>query len=201
MAYKPTVVFDFDGVIHSYTSGWKGEAVIPDPVVDGISDVIANLRSKGLRVVVVSTRCQTYAGISAIRDYLEKNGIKVDEITALKPPAVCYVDDRSICFNGNTAGLLEEILNFHSWTEHKKDVNEPVRRLRPCSAQRWIKGHYENKVFIEGHHEEIKGLFHCWGTDYEEFETGPGCFSTAIIEMDDGSIVNCPAEFVKFLDR
>ncbi len=28
---KQTVVFDFDGVIHSYTSGWKGATVIPDP--------------------------------------------------------------------------------------------------------------------------------------------------------------------------
>ena len=32
---KPTLVLDFDGVIHSYTSGWKGADVIPDPPVDG----------------------------------------------------------------------------------------------------------------------------------------------------------------------
>ena len=29
---KQTVVFDFDGVIHSYTSGWKGATIIPEPL-------------------------------------------------------------------------------------------------------------------------------------------------------------------------
>lgn len=37
---KQTVVFDFDGVIHSYTSGWKGATVIPDPPVPGIKEAI-----------------------------------------------------------------------------------------------------------------------------------------------------------------
>ena len=37
---KKTVVFDFDGVIHSYTSGWKGETNIPDPPVDGIQEAL-----------------------------------------------------------------------------------------------------------------------------------------------------------------
>ena len=31
---KQTVVFDFDGVIHSYISGWEGADVILDPPQD-----------------------------------------------------------------------------------------------------------------------------------------------------------------------
>ena len=32
---KPTLCIDFDGVLHAYTSGWKGADVIPDPPTDG----------------------------------------------------------------------------------------------------------------------------------------------------------------------
>ena len=44
----PTVSFDFDGVIHSYRSGWKGAAVIPDPPVERIKEVIDQLISDGI---------------------------------------------------------------------------------------------------------------------------------------------------------
>ena len=115
MEYKPNVVFDFDGVIHSYMSGWKGVAEIPDQPVPGIREAIAELRQLGYRVVVVSTRCSTAEGMGAVRRYLRDNGIEVDSVQMEKPPALCYIDDRAICFDGHPETLLEKIINFKPW--------------------------------------------------------------------------------------
>ena len=117
---QPTVVFDFDGVIHSYKSGWKGETEIPDPPVPGIREAIAHIRLAGYRVVVVSTRGRSEEGRKAIQDWLTENGIEVDNITPNKPPAVCYIDDRAICFDGHPETLLEKINNFKPWN-HTED--------------------------------------------------------------------------------
>ena len=112
-----TVVFDFDGVIHSYTSGWKGEANIPDPPVPGIREAIQNIRESGYRVVVVSTRCCTDSGMRAVCHYLRNHGITVDDIMSEKPPAVCYIDDRAVCFDGHPETLLEKIVTFKPWNK------------------------------------------------------------------------------------
>lgn len=120
MAYKPTVCMDFDGVIHSYLSGWQGVENTPDPVVPGVKEAIEQLRRLGYKVVVVSTRCVSAAGLGTVMKYLKENGIEVDDVMAEKPPAICYVDDRAICFRGDTSSLVEQIVNFKSWTEDKK---------------------------------------------------------------------------------
>ncbi|HET7657054.1 MAG TPA: hypothetical protein VFK37_02085 [Bacillales bacterium] len=114
---KPTIVFDFDGVIHSYTSGWKGVEVIPDPPVDGIREVIEKLRKK-YRLLVVSSRCRDAKGRVAIKKWLLQNEIEVDGITNKKEPAIVYVDDRAVTFNGDAKKLYEQIKDFKPW--HKR---------------------------------------------------------------------------------
>ena len=112
---KKTVCFDFDGVIHSYTSGWKGETAVPDPPVPGIKEAISEIRANGYEVVVYSSRCKTATGMGAIMHYLEMHDIEVDGVCSHKPPAIVYIDDRAICFDGNPASLLDMITSFRPW--------------------------------------------------------------------------------------
>lgn len=227
MAHK-TAVFDFDGVIHSYNSGWQGAGVIPDPVVPGIADLIERLRTHGLRVVVVSTRCSSEVGMEAVKRYLAENHITVDAVLAEKPPAICYVDDRAICFRGNTEKMFDQIMQFKSWVEDPQiqlaDLNEiRINLVDPAGGdiKDAIQALANQRVTIvernphpienlrpckgtyfnkDGGHE-VYGRFHCWGSDCLEFESGGCTFSTAIIELDDGRIVTCNADTVHFLDR
>ena len=50
-------------------------------------------------------------------------------------------------------------------------------------------------------HEAICGFFHCWGEEYEEFESGPGNRTMAIIELEKGRIVMASPRDVTFLDE
>ena len=103
---KKTVAFDFDGVIHSYTSGWQGADVVPDPPVPGIKESIEALRTAGYEVAVVSSRANTEEGCAAINNFLKEHEITVDMVTDKKPPALVYVDDRAICFDGNAKSIV-----------------------------------------------------------------------------------------------
>lgn len=47
--------------------------------------------------------------------------------------------------------------------------------------------------------EKGEALFLQWGINYEELETGVGSFSTAIIELGDGTVKNISAEHVRFI--
>lgn len=113
----PTLILDFDGVIHSYTSGWQGIDVTPDPPVEGVKSAINELK-KHFRVVVYSSRCHQEGGIEAIRKYLLKHDIWVDAIVDKKVPVVAMVDDRGITFTGEwSEEFVEQIKHFKAWYE------------------------------------------------------------------------------------
>lgn len=106
-----TICLDFDGVIHSYQSGWQGEAVISDPPIHKVELAIQRLR-KDYRVVVYSARCRTEEGCIAIEAWLDKHGIEVDEVARHKPPAHVYVDDRAVRFSGDWDATISAIHDF-----------------------------------------------------------------------------------------
>lgn len=108
---RKTVCLDFDGVIHSYRSGWKGETIIPDPPIHKVDLAIKKLR-KTYRVVVFSARCRSEEGVEAIRDWLARHNIEVDDVCMHKPPAFVYVDDRGIAFSGDWDEVIESIHAF-----------------------------------------------------------------------------------------
>ena len=45
-----------------------------------------------------------------------------------------------------------------------------------------------------------KGLFHKWGHAYEEFESGPGNYTVAIVEFPDGHVEEIPVPRIIFVD-
>ena len=106
-----TICLDFDGVLHSYVSGWQGETVIADPPIHGTDKAVARLR-KRYRVVVHSARCNTKAGREAVERWLEQNGITVDEVCEHKPPAKVYVDDRGVRFDGKWEEVMVAVDAF-----------------------------------------------------------------------------------------
>jgi len=126
---KPILCLDFDGVLHSYTSGWKGADTIPDPPVPG---AIAFLREavKDFRVAIFSSRSHQPGGTAAMRTWLgdniiaEEQGIFMQdppwfaeiEWPLEKPAAMVTLDDRAITFTG-TWPEIETLKAFKPWNK------------------------------------------------------------------------------------
>lgn len=128
MARKPILCLDFDGVIHSYSSGWKGAAIVPDPPVAGAMNFLCAAVDR-FTVAVFSSRSGQPGGVEAMRgwvlehldDYLGDQ-VSAERILDLiewpieKPPALVTIDDRAITFTG-TWPSLDEIAAFRPWNK------------------------------------------------------------------------------------
>lgn len=126
---KPILCLDFDGVIHSYTSGWKGADVIPDPPVDGaIAFMLGALRE--FDVVIFSSRSNQAGGLSAMQDWLQHHagqcwyespdgpGLESVRFVIEKPPALVTIDDRALTFDG-TWPSFDSLKNFKPWNKRE----------------------------------------------------------------------------------
>jgi hypothetical protein len=130
---KPILCLDFDGVIHSYSSGWKGADVIPDPPVPGAMRFIWDA-TEHFQIAIFSSRSNQPGGLKAMINWTARSfreqfpgpadrhlvEAKLHEIEwpLEKPPAFVTIDDRALCFTGNFADFdPETLLRFKPWNK------------------------------------------------------------------------------------
>lgn len=111
LSRRPTVCLDLDGVLNLY-DGWRGEDHFADPR-EGAQEFLQALSLRH-RVVILTTRDSGKVWTWLRRHRLS---LDVDEVTDRKPPAVVYVDDRAVCFDGSFDGLAERIAAFKAHWE------------------------------------------------------------------------------------
>lgn len=69
---KPILCLDFDGVLHSYSSGWKGARRIPDPPVPGALEFVVCALDR-FRVAILSSRSHQLFGRFAMKRWLHRH--------------------------------------------------------------------------------------------------------------------------------
>lgn len=129
---KPILCLDFDGVVHSYQSGWKGARNIPDPPVAGALDFMLAALEDGWDVVIHSSRARYCGGIRAMRRWLYRHayeagiwyekglgmseGLEFVRFVHWKPSALISIDDRALTFKGEWP-KLESLKEFRPWNK------------------------------------------------------------------------------------
>lgn len=131
---KTTIAIDFDGVIHQYTSPWSHVLEISDPPVDGAFEFIRGALREGFDVVIFTARANADpnakwfnnnpkhdpSGVDKnIREWMVRHGLEQEiadkiEITAIKPSAAVYIDDRGWRFEGQFPSF-DTIRNLKQW--------------------------------------------------------------------------------------
>lgn len=115
----PILCVDFDGVVHSYSSPWKGAAVIPDDPVPGALAFL-EAATEQFRVAIYSSRSNQVGGVVAMQEWLEKHAgrsaewLRRIEWPMVKPPAMITIDDRAITFDGTWPDLAT-LKAFKPW--------------------------------------------------------------------------------------
>ena len=96
---------DFDGVIHKNSKGFYDGTIYDEPV-PGAKEALEEI-SKKYKIVVCSAKARKdrmlingKTGVELIWEWLEGHNMSqyISEVTAEKPRAVCYIDDKAIQF-------------------------------------------------------------------------------------------------------
>lgn len=141
--HRPILALDFDGVCHSYTSGWINAWTAPDPPVPGLFEFLGQAL-KTFRVAIYSSRSEFPHGRDCMREWFTVYAIEhfmyvadpddenssphalakaiVDQLEypVSKPAAFVTLDDRAITFTGHWPDVAQ-LKSFRTWNHQLKE--------------------------------------------------------------------------------
>jgi hypothetical protein len=123
---QPILCLDFDGVCHSYTSGWQGVDVIADPPVEGLGTFLWEALGCFSVQIHSSRSGDTRGRMAMYRWFLRHFPEALVQQLAFpveKPPAMVTLDDRAITFTG-TWPAVATLRAFQPWTRHTPPPHE-----------------------------------------------------------------------------
>lgn len=187
---KHRICIDFDGVIHSYLSGWQGADIIPDPVVPLAIPTLWNY-VEHFDVAIFSARSGIKGGIEAMKAYIdkqEKNWLQYSimksdkeieqhkplisklEFPVSKPAAVLYIDDRGFRFEGKFP-TVDKILSLtETWIDRAKSDLEMYASSQNLAMSAHVSSLIERYKQEDGTilipQEKVESWEHLVGTHY-----------------------------------
>lgn len=148
--FKPILCLDFDGVIHSYTSGWQGVGVCNDPPVEGTEEFLYEA-TKRFRVMIYSSRSKSLRGRWAMRRYMynhfalpltfspdHEHDFLYEAVSYpwFKPSASVTIDDRALTFTGNWADFsIASLKSFQPWNKRSAIAAGSRRAKTPQAVE------------------------------------------------------------------
>lgn len=113
---RKTIAVDFDGVLHQWSGEWKGYHVIEGAPIPGAIEWLTDT-VECFDVVIFTTRGATWRGRCAVRAWLRRYGFKAPgiKVTATKVPAIVYLDDRAMRFDGTNWPSVERLRGAVPW--------------------------------------------------------------------------------------
>lgn len=92
--YTKTLAIDFDGVLHDYKNPVEGKKM-GEPLAGAVA-ALDELYDRRYKLIIHTVKATTDSGKQAVEDWLDYYGFEYHDITAIKPRADHYIDDRAI---------------------------------------------------------------------------------------------------------
>ena len=98
---------DFDGVIHDSKNPIEGKRM--GPLIAGAKEALIELKRQDHTIIIHSVWAgHKEDGPNIIKEYMDYYELPYDDVTAIKPRADAYLDDRAI--------------RFYNWTQALEDI-------------------------------------------------------------------------------